>query len=381
MVDSALYDDYDISWWDLLNFDIKSVKNHKNPILQLTGMFNQLIKRGDFRTIIEIVHNIDHPSPYRILDLFRRLYPGNNIDRRSQMGKDFILDGQSRLNKMIGRTRGNNEPKCATYTQKEFMDIHFNKRLNHIKTKGYAVFGKIVYVPSGTWANAIRARGIVENDLNTGMLVADNVKWVYLEYGDTFQVASIGNVNKFDDSDFPVDNNGNVMDSLKTYMDYLKGIMETEYCFSNAKSVSGGHKGIGTISNIGSSRFTYHDFMPEKYKLFDDMKYQLIVRNYIFNDLSGIKWDLHFPHWKNEDNNTPLSFPPKNSRVMEINQIRLVNKTTGELYIPNNYQPKLDIGDAIKLEKAKKMMANEEKELDTQVGIIKALKKHEKYKV
>ena len=45
-------------------------------------LFNQLLKRSDYKTFIEVVanHKGDQPVFYKILQLFKRLYPANNLD-------------------------------------------------------------------------------------------------------------------------------------------------------------------------------------------------------------------------------------------------------------------------------------------------------------
>ena len=48
-----------------------------------TGVFNQLLKRGDYRTFVEVVENATEPSIYQIFRLFKSLYSMNNLDWRT----------------------------------------------------------------------------------------------------------------------------------------------------------------------------------------------------------------------------------------------------------------------------------------------------------
>jgi hypothetical protein len=47
--------------------------------------------------------------------------------------------------------------------------------------------GDLIFVPTGTWANALRARTIVERDLKAGHLDSEP-KFILLQYGGTLQV-------------------------------------------------------------------------------------------------------------------------------------------------------------------------------------------------
>ena len=194
MVDSAKYDYYNVDIKTILNFDLKDIKNR----LEFAGSFNQLLKRSDDKTFIEVIHNSnDVPSIYDVYRLFRILYPANNMDNRElsklarQMGyyttegkpdtkklvdelkrddkkllrtfqKDFILDAEWRLDQMQKRTRGSGV-KEYIHSQKELIDKY--KSGNGLKLDGYQILGQLVFVPSGTWANALRARAIIEQDI------------------------------------------------------------------------------------------------------------------------------------------------------------------------------------------------------------------------
>jgi hypothetical protein len=80
MVDSAKYDDYGVDIKGILDFDPKKFKTK----LDFAGAFNQMLKRSDHKTFIEVVSNTTDKSPsiYKIYNLFKALYPYNNLDSR-----------------------------------------------------------------------------------------------------------------------------------------------------------------------------------------------------------------------------------------------------------------------------------------------------------
>ena len=199
MVDSAKYDDYKIKQEVLLKFDPGSFKNK----LEFAAAFNQLLKRSDHRTFIEVVANSKDiaPSIYNIYRLFRLLYPANNLNiwdlkkaakqaeyldnngkpdvpaylehlklynRKllKSFEKDFIGDARWRLGQMQKKTRGYNRKEYIR-NQTQFQE-NFTKASKYgrpiIKLDGYQILGTMVFVPSGTWANALRARSIFETD-------------------------------------------------------------------------------------------------------------------------------------------------------------------------------------------------------------------------
>lgn len=368
MVDSAKYDDYGVKWTDLIDFDLSEIKKKPNAKLLFAGAFNQLLKRGDYETIIETIHNVDEPSIYKIFDYMKRLYPGNNkiLPRGAKVedysledldkitGKDFVDDGVWRLNQMKSRTRGAAEFKGIIRSQREFVE-KFTELVSYsptsrskfaglsadvIKMDGYCVIGELVFVGSGTWANAIRARAIIQQDINSGRLPkeAENIKWVFLQFGDTLQVASYDKTENYKESDLPTNKDGDIINDLNVFCNKLLSDFKNKLGFSNIHTRSGGHKGIGSISNIGTGRFIIPPSDDKYYFL--GLKYLDLFKNYIIASLSKVSWRLDLS-WENPFSTDFAEEPtPVNARVMKVNQIRLVNKQSGDIELPKNYDKK-----------------------------------------
>ena len=203
MVDSAKYDHYDIDIKKILQFETNKFKNK----LEFAAAFNQLLKRSESKTFIEVVANTKDKSPsvYNLFRLFRILYPANNLDRREltklarDMGyvkdngrgnpdelishlketnpkllkdfeKDFLDDAYYRMGQKDTRTWGGDQNGAKQYvdSQKTFIEM-FGKKSKYgkdvIKMPGYQIIGNMCFVPSGTWANALTARSLLERDL------------------------------------------------------------------------------------------------------------------------------------------------------------------------------------------------------------------------
>lgn len=196
MVDSAKYDDYDVDIKNILTFDLSKFKNK----LEFAASFNQLLKRSDHKTFIEVVANTKdiNPSIYDIYKLFRLLYPANNLNiiqlkryakelgyiddnnkpdvkafidaiksknvnlKIEDFQKDFLEDAKWRLGQVFKRTEGDSV-KDYVNSQDTFKKMfHTGKK---VKLPGYQIIGNMCFVPSGTWANALRARAILEKAL------------------------------------------------------------------------------------------------------------------------------------------------------------------------------------------------------------------------
>lgn len=189
MVDSAKYDDYNVDIKNILDFNISKFKNK----LEFAASFNQLLKRSDHKTFIEVVANSNdiNPSIYNIYKLFRLLYPANNLNNSQlkkyakyngyldiksyidaikkqnslylkQFENDFLKDAEWRLNQMTLRTEGNPK-KIYINSQSKFKQLFYNGK--KVQLPGYQIIGNMCFVPSGTWANALRARSILEKSL------------------------------------------------------------------------------------------------------------------------------------------------------------------------------------------------------------------------
>jgi len=395
MVDSAKYDDYEIEQEVLLDFDFKKFKSK----LEFAAAFNQMLKRSDHKTFIEVVANSTDmaPSIYNVYRLFRLLYPSNNMNlwavkkaaKNAGFGtdidayikhlklndkellksfqKDFIEDAQWRLKTMQERTRGKGRfSKETIRSQREFWNKFHTPR--GMKPEGYQILGNMVFVPSGTWANALRARAIVEKDMekittkldeeygkSNGLiptiefiidkksplysdletrigqkleLIGDisydgnktNIKiiedltdietkkegikgiidkdgetllfrakqpifWVLLQYGNTFQVASYHKLENYDENYLPKLKDGTTVGNLGKYCEVLLKNFETYFgldpnAVDGVTTVAGGHKGIGSISNV-FGRAT---------KIYPGTRFLDLIKNKMIQDLSGIPW-------------------------------------------------------------------------------------------
>jgi len=385
MVDAAKYTSYGVKWTELMDFNLSEIIKKPNSKLLFAGVFNQLIKRGDFKTIIEVIHNVEEPSIYKVFNYMKKLYPDNNkITPRGKseddytveewkkiLGKDFVEDGTWRLEQVKVKTRGSASKKEVIINQKQFISLYTEtvsyqkgkyagQSANVLKMNGYCVIGEIAFVGSGTWANPIRARAIIQQDIESGRLPkeAEKIKWVILQYGDTLQICSYGNIDDYDVDDLPRTKEGKPIDNLKNYCDELLEKFKINLGFNNPNTASGGHIGIGNISNIGSMRF---DVSPDDVKYnFLGLKYIDIFKNYMIFNLSKIGWSLDLS-WENPFSNDYTEEPtPINAKVMMINQIRLINQY-GDIVYPSDYEPKSSM---------KKMREEQEKikEMETQTS-------------
>lgn len=434
MIDAAKYDNFEVKWSDLLTWDYDYFKEHKNPKLMFAGVFNQYLKRSDYRTFVEVVDNATEPSIYQIFRLFKLLYPMNNLDWRTlrdiraydpdaneytvwsqfQSGdlddklkgkdgtipdvfKDFMEDGSWRLDQMNKRTSGSAEFKGIITSQKQLVD-EYTEEISYpessrskfagmsadvIKMDGYVIIGDLAFVPSGTWANAIRARSIIEQDINNGRLKGikkEDVLWVLLQYGDTLQMASFGDVEEYTDDILPVTKEGNPINDLKQYTRDLLKRFENKLDFSNEDTMAGGHKGIGTISNIGVQRY-YYVGSDKRMGRINNLRYLDLFKNYIIANLSQIPWDISLS-WENPFRaDRPEEPIPSNARVMMKNQIREVdvNKTMDTTF-PDDYEHKPNLGD---LKRQAAALKSEQEELDKEreeQSKLRAQSRHEYYK-
>ena len=435
MVDSAKYDEYGINVIDTLKFNepgwLANVIDRDLTALQkkltFVAAFNQLLKRSDHTTFIEVIHNLKDVSIYAIYDLFKKLYPKNNpitLDmagfysqsgyrledvsedqelkgrfeepygwmKRKKYGreeeqpiigyKSFTKDADWRINTMIKKTRNSNN-KQYIRSATHFKTLFFDGK--EFDIDGYQIIGNLIYVHSGTWANAIRIRAIFEEDLYVNKIIPDvdykvegdlidvlkalngqricvhgeiegylrdkiNIKtlidkngdklgmeglvivkgrdvyfkskqpilWLMLQYGNTLQVASWKNVNKYVRQDLPKLKDGTVVDNLGEYTKKLMDNLITHLNYKpyNGKRKAGGHIGIGNISNILGR---YED---DKYKSFKGMKFLDIFKNKMISDLSGVKWHDNF-NWHSTDSKKVER--KINERIILTSDIRTIN--------------------------------------------------------
>ena len=368
MIDAAKYDDYGVDINNLLHFDTvkkmiketkigtdeyyknkeKNKKLFKDNILPFTAEFNQLIKRSDYKTIIEVIHNSNDliPNIYDICHLFIKFSPSNNY------GKDFVENGIYRFSTMVKKTRGEVDnwgetikyvPKTCITSQEEFEKIcRTSGRKN-----GYRIFGNLMYVPSSTWCNPIRARMVLQLDILSGKYVLPTIElkisqnskiynelkkkigeymsligelddniftvnnihdiedvvdgfegtliekdndlffqtkrpiyWILLQYENMLQIVAFKNINSYAIGHLPK-SNGKRIANLGEYTSYLLECFISKLGYNpnydvNATTTAGGHRGIGSASNL--------------YSEYKGTKNIDLMKNKMIKDFSGISW-------------------------------------------------------------------------------------------
>jgi hypothetical protein len=355
MVDSARYEHYNVKFTDIIHFDFQTALKSENPKLTFAGMVNQYLKRADHNTLIEVIHNIKDVSIYAIYHSLKEFYSGNNLTKEGER-KSFLEDGKYRLETMSKRTRGINQTKKVYKTQDEFVKANsFNNTIN-LKEKGYQLLGNLCFVPSNTWCNAIRIKSILEEDINKG-LIENNIDYILLQYGNTLQMVSFGKETKHKPrynipqtelkEMFLKDDKVKLEDDLYVkyiedfgeYMNYLLDNFKEKLNYQDPSTYvskgeedggglitkSGGHVGIGSISNLNG-------YVKEG--AFKNMKYIDLCKNKIIKDISNIEWNNMKVSWTDTDNNyKAVKEPEKNFRVLMVDDIRRsgLEKTKKEL--------------------------------------------------
>ena len=334
MIDSAKYQDYKVDWQRLLDFNLSDIKKSENIRLEFGAAFNQFLKRSDSKTIISVIENCPDASIYSIFNVMKKVYPEHNQVmsgyKRGQK-KDFIEDSKWRLGEMQKRTRGLNPDNKKTFTsQGEFIQTF--KRGNLIRVDGYQKIGDLVFVPTGTWANALRARTIVERDFMDGKIDSEP-KFILLQYGGTLQVCSYKKMEEME-GQLPVLKNGQEVNDLGKYMTELLQNFQKHLGYHNPDTsigqdeitVSGGHGGIGSISNV-FGECTIEPYVGQRYV---DM-----FKNKIITDLSGVPFNLNLK-WSE-----PVEFNPKepemNNKVIGSEDVTKLDKQ-GNIIQKENYE-------------------------------------------
>jgi hypothetical protein len=288
MIDAAKYQEYGISWQRLLDWDLSEIKKSDKKRLEFGAAFNQFLKRSDAKTLLSVIHNCKDASIYSIFSIMKLVYPEHNkfpSGIKKGQKKDFMVDSLWRLGEMQKRTRGKGAGKKAYKTLTEFLDAF--QKYDSIKLDGYQMIGDLVFVPTGTWANALRARTIVEKDFMDGVLETEP-KFILLQYGGTLQVCSYKKMDQT--ADLPKLKGGTVNDLGK----YMTGLLENfqkhlgyhdpdTSIGQDEITVSGGHGGIGSISNI---------FGACKVKPYVGCRFVDMFKNKIITDLSGVSFNL-----------------------------------------------------------------------------------------
>ena len=335
MIDSAKYDAYNTSWQDLLDFDLNKFRemskkegtvtihpfSDSKPVtmgwaiyakLTFAAAFNQLLKRGDHKTIIEVIDNMKDVSIYGIYNVMKKIYPGNNFDFKTGTQKDFKTDRKAGLNTMQDKTKGKNREKKIYTDQQEFFNDNLVQKnyQESISPDGYQIIDKLMFVPTGTWANALRARSILLDEYDDGIISREHkIDFIMLQYGSTIQVCSFDRLEDMENP--PVLKDGFVIDDLAKYMartlkkfQEFFGYYDPDTTLGQEEvTVSGGHVGIGTISNIVgkidkdkilSRGKELHPVAIKMITKYDGYKYIDLMKNKMIADLSGLG-DLNWP--------------------------------------------------------------------------------------
>lgn len=287
MIDAAKYQDYKVDWQRLLDFNLADIKKSENKRLEFAAAFNQFLKRSDINTLIAVIANCKDASIYGIFNAMKAVYPEHNKFPRGGK-KDFMTDSDWRLTQMQQRTRGKSGAAKTTIASQQDLLSRFWTG-GAIRPDGYFKIGDLVFVPTGTWANALRARSIVEKDFKDGVLDSEP-KFILLQYGGTLQVCAYKKMAQTED--LPKTKDGKTIDDLGVYMtstleNFKKhlGYYDPDTTIGQDEiTVSGGHGGIGSISNI----FGTCDVAPYQGARFIDM-----FKNKIINDLSGVKFSVN----------------------------------------------------------------------------------------
>lgn len=350
MIDSATYSDYDIDIRGILDFDLKVIVQSKHAKLKFAAAMNQLLKRSDDRTFIEVVNASSEPSIYNIYRLFKIFYPKNNPDWKTGVEPEFVDDARIRLATMQQKTKGGglecegfdkNGKKIIFKSQTQFWDafasiLDYNEETDdsgnvnvtkkaQVKPGVYQIIGNLMYVPTGTWANALRAKAIFNQDLDKGIVPDDSkLNFVLLQYGNTLQIADLRTkVKDMTENDLPKTKRGQIIHNLGKYTeDLLENFKNAEnpktgekiFNYKNGKTVSGGHFGIGTISNIfGKCKVD---------GTFKDIKFLDLFKNKMISDISGVEWGLQMA-WNEEEEKKIVVKPEEiNKKLMSVDEVR-----------------------------------------------------------
>ena len=326
MIDAAKYQEHGVDWQRLLDFDLSAIKKSKKKRLEFAASFNQFLKRSDHKTLISVIDNCKDVSIYGIFNAMKRIYPEHNIQRtgfgsfipNAGQKKDFVKDSEWRLTTMQDKVRAGEDVRTTIKSQDEFVQKYVQGGL--IRMKGYIKIGDLVFVPTGTWANALRARTIVEKDFKDGKIDSEP-KFILLQYGGTLQVCAYKKIAETEN--LPVGKDGKEIDDLGHYMTGLLNNFKAHLDYYDPDTtvgqdeitVSGGHGGIGSISNV----FGTCEKAPYVGLRFIDM-----FKNKIINDLSGIKFNLSL-RWS-EKQEYKGKEPEMDNKVLGASDVTKIDK-------------------------------------------------------
>ena len=327
MIDAAKYTDYEVDWSRLLDFNLSDIKKSDKVRLEFAAAFNQFLKRSDHKTLISVIHNCPDASIYSVFNVMKKVYPEHNVFPKTGQKKDFLSDSQWRMTQMAKRTRGQNSYKKKYTTQTEFLkDFSYG---TGIKLDGYQIIGNLAFIPTGTWANALRARTIISDDFKAG-LIEEEPNFILLQYGGTLQVCSYSKIDEI--QNLPQYKDGSTIDDLGVYMTSLLKNFQQHLGYYNPDTslgqdeitVSGGHGGIGSISNI------FGDCQVSPY---EGCRFVDMFKNKIISDLSGVQFNIK-TKW-NEPVESKSKEPAMDNKVLNIEDVTKLD-TKGDIIKENN---------------------------------------------
>ena len=327
MIDAAKYTDYEVDWSRLLDFNLSDIKKSDKVRLEFAAAFNQFLKRSDHKTLISVIHNCPDASIYSVFNVMKKVYPEHNVFPKTGQKKDFLSDSQWRMTQMAKRTRGQNSYKKKYTTQTEFLkDFSYG---TGIKLDGYQIIGNLAFIPTGTWANALRARTIISDDFKS-RLIEEEPNFILLQYGGTLQVCSYSKIDEI--QNLPQYKDGSTIDDLGVYMTSLLKNFQQHLGYYNPDTslgqdeitVSGGHGGIGSISNI------FGDCQVSPY---EGCRFVDMFKNKIISDLSGVQFNIK-TKW-NEPVESKSKEPAMDNKVLNIEDVTKLD-TKGDIIKENN---------------------------------------------
>ena len=427
MIDAAKYDEYKVSWKRLLDYNLtdiikfakEAISKKEDGVLSLQGRlefgaaFNQMLKRGDHKTLISVIHNCKDASIYSIFHTMSRVYTQHNVNTfgpKKGQGKDFLEDAEWRLKEMQKKTRGTKKQKKVYMSQQEFLQDFERSSVGDARitstftifSDGYALIGDLAFVPTGTWANALRARTIIMEDYEMGIIMskvdkalADGIvdkldlfkipelqkfltdeeiylfsrrvdkfgnvwtipklpKFILLQYGGTLQVCSYSNIKET--PKLPKTKEGKEIDDLGVYMTGLLNNFKQHLDYYDPDTsigqdeitVSGGHGGIGSISNVFGSVKVEKETDEEGNQIEvskillnnEGKKYIDLFKNKIIGDLSGVTWSFGLK-WKedSESSGYKAKEPDMDFKVLGTEDVTKLDKE-GNLVENFDYQIK-----------------------------------------
>ncbi len=212
MIDSAGYEEYGVPLSQILNIDIKDIvpkdKNDTKGYLRFGTIVNQLIKRSDHATLVEMVHKMNEPTIFQLYNNIRFFNP-----------------------KRVEKTK----TKMDKFTNKYSENIDF--------------FGKVVDFRGIRVSNGVRAAAKLEEIGVT----KDEIHYILLQFGNTLQVAK-----------YNQEVGVNLGEFMKSLRDKTSAAFKNKYIREKIAGIEGGgHDGIGSLSNIPGFVFkTELEYLP-----------------------------------------------------------------------------------------------------------------------